>query len=75
MRELTHEELQHHHDTLIGELANLRVRLATKQLDNPVKVRFLRHEIARAKTVLAEKTRGAKPGEKPQETAREKADA
>jgi large subunit ribosomal protein L29 len=63
MRELTLEELQHHLDTIAEELVNLKIKLSVKQLDNPLRVRFLRKEIARAKTVLRAKRLGAKPGE------------
>jgi len=62
MREMTLEELTVHHDNLVEELANLRVRLAIKQLDDPLKVRYMRREIARAKTIIREKKLGAKPG-------------
>jgi large subunit ribosomal protein L29 len=64
MREMTLEELIYHHDSLVEELANLKVKLAIKQLDNPKKVTELRREIARAKTVIRDKELGAKPGEK-----------
>jgi large subunit ribosomal protein L29 len=63
MRELTLEELQHHLDTMTEELVNLKIKLAVKQLDNPLRVRVIRKEIARAKTVLRAKQLGAKPGE------------
>ena len=63
MRELTQEELQNQHDTLVDELVNLRIKLAVKQLDNPLRVAVVRREIARAKTILREKRLGAKPGE------------
>jgi large subunit ribosomal protein L29 len=63
MRELTLEELQNHLDTITEELVNLKIKLAVKQLDNPLRVRVLRKEIARAKTVLRAKHLGAKPGE------------
>jgi large subunit ribosomal protein L29 len=65
MREMTLEELQVHHDSLIDELVNLRIKLAMRQLDNPLRVRQLRREVARAKTVLREKHLGALPGEAP----------
>jgi large subunit ribosomal protein L29 len=65
MREMTLEELNAHHDSLVDELVNLRVKLSMRQLDNPMRVRQLRREVARAKTVLREKMLGAKPGEKP----------
>ena len=64
MRDMTEDELRQHHETLIDELANVRIKLAVKQLDNPLRVRGLRKEIARAKTVLRDKGLGAKPGEK-----------
>ncbi len=64
MRELTDAELQSHHDELMDELANLRIKNAVKQLDNPVRLRGLRKEIARSKTILNDKSPGAKPGEK-----------
>lgn len=63
MREMTLEELQVHHDSLMDELVNLRIKLSMRQLDNPVRVRHLRREVARAKSILREKMLGAKPGE------------
>ncbi|MCK4775995.1 MAG: 50S ribosomal protein L29 [Candidatus Krumholzibacteria bacterium] len=63
MREMTLEELQIHHDSLLDELVNLRIKLAMRQLDNPVQVRHLRRDVARAKSILRDKTLGAKPGE------------
>ncbi|MFH1755936.1 MAG: 50S ribosomal protein L29 [Candidatus Latescibacterota bacterium] len=67
MREMTLEELTVHHDSLIDELVNLRMKLSIKQLDNPKRVTYLRREIARAKTILKDKVGGAKPGEIPSE--------
>ncbi len=63
MREMTLEELQTHHDGLVEEFVNLKIKLSVKQLDNPLRVRYLRREIARAKTVLRDKSLGARPGE------------
>ncbi|MEJ2719914.1 MAG: 50S ribosomal protein L29 [bacterium] len=63
MREMTLEELQTHYDGLVEELVNLKIKLSVKQLDNPLQVRYLKREIARAKTVLRDKNLGAKPGE------------
>ncbi len=63
MREMTLDELQVHHDSLIDEIINLRIKLAMRQLDNPMRVKHLRREVARAKTVLREKKLGALPGE------------
>jgi ribosomal protein L29 len=36
-----------------------------RQLDNPLRVKHLRRDVARAKTVLREKKLGALPGEMP----------
>jgi large subunit ribosomal protein L29 len=63
MRNMAAEELQQHHDKLVAELVSIKIKLAVKQLDNPLRVRALRREIARSKTVLREKRLGAKPGE------------
>jgi large subunit ribosomal protein L29 len=63
MRELTLEELQRHVDGLVEELVNLKIKLSVKQLDNPVRVRDVRKEIARGKTILRDKRLGARPGE------------
>ena len=65
MREMALDELRHHHDGLIEELANLRIKLAVRRLDNPLRVRYLRREVARAKLIIQEKQSGARPGEKP----------
>jgi large subunit ribosomal protein L29 len=63
MRDMTTDELQQHHDKLVAELVGIRIKLAVKQLDNPLRVRAIRREIARSKTALREKQLGAKPGE------------
>lgn len=63
MREMTLDELQSHHDNLVEELVNLKIKLSVKQLDNPLKVRYLRRDIARARTILRDKNLGARPGE------------
>ncbi len=65
MREMTLEELEAHHDSLVDELINLKIKLSMRQLDNPLRVRGLRRDVARAKTVLREKRTGALPGEIP----------
>lgn len=65
MREMTLDELKNHHDQLIDELVNLRIKLSLRQLDNPLQARGLRREVARAKTLIREKRLGANPGETP----------
>jgi large subunit ribosomal protein L29 len=63
MREMTLEELEVHHDSLIDELINLKIKLKMRQLDNPMRVHSLRRDVARVKTILREKRTGALPGE------------
>jgi large subunit ribosomal protein L29 len=54
MRELTRDELlQRKHETE-EELFNLRLQKASKELDNPLRLRILRRELARANTILRE---------------------
>lgn len=47
------------------EQLNLRIQKATGQLDNGSRVRAVRRDIARVKTVQAEINRGAVPAAKP----------
>src|SRR5690606_33543641 len=55
LRELTLEELQKKADDLKAELFNLRFQLATGQLDNYRRIRMVRKDLARVKTVLWER--------------------
>lgn len=52
--ELTEEELRNRLEDLQEELQNLRFQHATHQLDNPLRLRMIRKDIARIKTVLRE---------------------
>jgi large subunit ribosomal protein L29 len=54
LRELTADELQQRHDNLWTELFGLRVKHALGQLENPLRLRALRRDIARTKTLLRE---------------------
>ena len=55
IRQMTHDEV----DELLGdrleELSNLRIQLVTQQLDNPLRVKSVRRDIARIRTVLRER--------------------
>jgi large subunit ribosomal protein L29 len=62
---MTLDELRVQHDQYVDELVNLRIKLNMRQLDNPLRVRELKREIARAKTIMREKQAGAGPGETP----------
>ena len=55
MRELTEVELNTELDKMKKELFNLRFQHVTGQLENPVKLRELKRDIARAKTIIREK--------------------
>ena len=55
IRELSDAQLVEKLKEMRAELFNLRFQLATGQLDNPVKLRFIRKDIARVKTILNEK--------------------
>lgn len=54
MRELTKEELLQRKLELGEEQFNLRLQRASKELDNPLRLRALRRELARINTVLRE---------------------
>jgi len=55
LRDLSDEELKAKATDLRKELFNLRVQQAMGQIENPMRLRLLRKEIARTKTVLKEK--------------------
>ena len=59
IREMSVDEIQTRVAELREELFNLRFRNAMKQLDNPLKIRESRREMARLLTVLHEKQRSA----------------
>jgi large subunit ribosomal protein L29 len=55
MRELTEVELKAELEKMKKELFNLRFQHVTGQLENPVKMRELKRDIARVKTIIKEK--------------------
>lgn len=57
-RNLTSAEIEVKISGFKEELFNLRFQLATGQLDNPTRIRDVRKEIARAKTILRERELG-----------------
>ena len=57
MRDMSVDELKARVTELREELFNLRFRNSMKQLDNPLKIRESRREMARLLTVLQEKER------------------
>jgi large subunit ribosomal protein L29 len=55
MREMTPDDIRQRLNELREELFNLRFRNSMRQLDNPLKIRAGRREIAKLLTVLREK--------------------
>lgn len=55
VRDLTDQELDRKLGDLKEELFNLRFQMATGQLDNPMRMKLIRKDIARVKTVMRER--------------------
>ena len=56
LRELPDEELLSRLEAAKEELFNLRFQFATSQLDNPRRMRQVRHDVARLLTILRERS-------------------
>lgn len=59
MRDKSVEELKGAEGDLMRELFNLRFQAATGEIQNPSRIRTVRREIARLRTVISEKGRAA----------------
>lgn len=59
IRDLTEEELEQRTDDICRELLNLRMQQGGGQLENPLRIRELRRDVARMKTILNERRRVA----------------
>jgi large subunit ribosomal protein L29 len=57
VRALSLDEVKAKETELAKELFSLRMRHTTNQLENPLKLRIVKREIARVKTIIAEKGR------------------
>ncbi len=57
VREMAIEDLQKREEELNDQLFRLRIQKSMGQLEAPIKVRGLRRDLARIKTVLSEKSR------------------
>jgi len=62
MKELTETELSAELKKKKNELFNLRFQHVTGQLDNPIKMKEVKKEIARVKTILRERELKAQKG-------------
>ena len=58
LREMTRDEIVQKQNELLDEQFNLRMRMSLKALDNPLRIRHLRRELAKIKTVLVEDEKG-----------------
>ncbi len=66
IKQLSLKELQIRLQDAKDEWANLRFQLALHQLDNPLKIRSMRRDIARLKTVIHEYELGLRQGKESQ---------
>ncbi|MDI3538455.1 MAG: large subunit ribosomal protein [Bacillota bacterium] len=55
LRELSDSELREKLAGFKEELFNLRFQMATRQLDNPMRIREVKKDIARIKTILRQR--------------------
>jgi len=58
LRDLTQEELQQKLLDLKEELFNLRFQQSLNRLENPMRIRAVKRDVARIKTLLTELERG-----------------
>jgi len=59
LRDKSIQELRNTEQELKEQLFKLRFQKATGQIENPVKIRLVRKDIARVQTVLSERMREA----------------
>ncbi len=60
LRALTVDELKNKENDLRKELFNLRFQKATGEIENPMRIRAVRKDIARILTIITEKTKSGK---------------
>lgn len=58
LRDMTRDELVNKQNEVEEEMFNLILKKRTKQLDNPLRIRFLRRDRARIITILDEDKKG-----------------
>ncbi|MCH9030959.1 MAG: 50S ribosomal protein L29 [candidate division Zixibacteria bacterium] len=58
LRDYTRDELEHRERDLKEEMFNLQMRRTMKPLDNPLRLRLIRRELARIATIVTEDRRG-----------------
>lgn len=60
LREMSGQELESKRKELKEAIFHLRLRRATSQLENPMKLRQTKRDLARVETILVEKVKGLK---------------
>ena len=60
LRQLSLDELKLKYEDIMEEMENLHFQHSTHQLDNPLRIRLLRKDIARIKTMFHEQELGIK---------------
>ncbi len=68
VKELSKEEIELRLADAVEELYNLRFQHAMRQLDNPLRLRQIRKDIARFKTILREFDMGIRQSQKEKAT-------
>jgi large subunit ribosomal protein L29 len=58
IREMSLDDVKARLDELVKERFNLRFRSATESIENPMRFRAIRRDIARLQTILREKANG-----------------
>jgi large subunit ribosomal protein L29 len=65
LKEMTLEELRSREQQLAEEIAQMRLQLSVKRLDNPLKIRATKRDLARVKTVIGERVRAGEASGSP----------
>lgn len=60
IRNMSHDDLTAKLSDFKSELLNLRFQLAINQLENPMRIKAVKKDIARIKTILNERNKGSK---------------
>jgi large subunit ribosomal protein L29 len=61
IRDMTKDEILSRKEELEKEIFNLKIRQRYKQVDNPLRIRNLRRELARITTILHEDDKKIRP--------------
>ena len=56
LRKLSLKEIQIQLEDALVEMENLRILHSTRQLDNPLRIRKVRRDVARMRTIINEKS-------------------